>query len=864
MDTEKIIQDLNRRFAEPLPEFYKRRIIFWQDEDKEFEDKLDEITLNNATVISLNGSNSFEVKKLLSNDDLTSNFLVYRPFAIDNNEDDWLLDIELYSEEFRADLVSIWMNEIGMPSSYELRKCVKHYKKFFKAKDRRKALSNLNKTINSARDLHLAVISAITSSQKVSPSSIIKAVLCGGLDIDNNQIFADLKKYDAEEEFIKMVAQGMGYSNDTFNLQGLMLHILITATTRTISEDYLSGLDAYISFAHQANCYDFISEWLHSEQSDILYDYAKELEYEMKIPERLIKLSVDDLLETECFPCVNEIILEKLMSDVNAELIDVQLIRTVVEKRRTCVWYDKVDYFFDGLLQVANMYEFYKEHSASFHYAEPEKLWEAYTSEFYLMDTYYRQYHLSFIKSTTQYNPNLTDLFSQVTDVVERLYTNWFLKELGANWSNICESDMSEYGYIPNITQQERFYQNKIKNADTRKFVIISDALRYEVAASLSEQIKREMQGKVELSSMQAMFPSATKFGMAALLPHKELSAEIRGNTLSILADGSLTESNYRDKILKQGNKNSVATNYKALIGMKRPERCELVKGMEVVYIYHNTIDDAAHTSDTTVFPACENAIDEIKNLMRIIVNDFSGVNIIITSDHGFLYNYSPLKEEDKADKSEFGDDAVEISRRYIIANKGVNPTYLMPVKFLHGKTEFEAFAPKESIRIKMNGAGLNFVHGGISLQEMIVPVIEYKHLRNDSKEYKRNKNKYDTKPVELTLLSANKKISNMIFALNFYQTEAVSDNRESATYNIYFTDANGKQISEVQKIIADKTSENGQDRTFRMTFHLKSLKYSNTETYYLVIADENIKQIPQRIEFEIDIALAADDYDFF
>ena len=80
----------------------------------------------------------------------------------------------------------------------------------------------------------------------------------------------------------------------------------------------------------------------------------------------------------------------------------------------------------------------------------------------------------------------------------------------------------------------------------------------------------------------------------------------------------------------------------------------------------------------------------------------------------------------------------------------------------------------------------------------------------------------------------------------------------------VYFTDANGKQISEVQKIIADKTSENGQDRTFRMTFHLKSLKYSNTETYYLVIADENIKQIPQRIEFEIDIALAADDYDFF
>ena len=38
MDTDKIIQDLNRRFAAPLPEFYQRRIIFWYDEDKEFQD----------------------------------------------------------------------------------------------------------------------------------------------------------------------------------------------------------------------------------------------------------------------------------------------------------------------------------------------------------------------------------------------------------------------------------------------------------------------------------------------------------------------------------------------------------------------------------------------------------------------------------------------------------------------------------------------------------------------------------------------------------------------------------------------------------------------------------------------------------
>ena len=105
MDTDKIIQDLNRRFAAPLPEFYQRRIIFWYDEDKEFEDKLDEVVLENAKVIALTGNNAFSVKKLLSVDDLTTNYLVYSPCVYNCPDDNWLLDVELYSEEFRACLL---------------------------------------------------------------------------------------------------------------------------------------------------------------------------------------------------------------------------------------------------------------------------------------------------------------------------------------------------------------------------------------------------------------------------------------------------------------------------------------------------------------------------------------------------------------------------------------------------------------------------------------------------------------------------------------------------------------------------------------------------------------------------------------
>ena len=85
--------------------------------------------------MALTGTNYFSTKKLLGIDDTSSNYLVYCPIAYESQEDNWLLDIELYSEEFRADLVSMWMSEMGIPQTPGLRKGFKSYRKFFNAKE---------------------------------------------------------------------------------------------------------------------------------------------------------------------------------------------------------------------------------------------------------------------------------------------------------------------------------------------------------------------------------------------------------------------------------------------------------------------------------------------------------------------------------------------------------------------------------------------------------------------------------------------------------------------------------------------------------------------------------------------------------
>ena len=314
MDTDKVIQDLNRRFAAPLPEFYQRRIIFWYDEDKEFEDKLDEVVLENAKVIALTGNNAFSVKKLLSVDDLTTNYLVYSPLAYNRPDDNWLLDVELYSEEFRADLISIWMDEMGLASNPAMRKQVKNYRAYFNAKDRRLKVSTQNKVPATPAQLHMAVMAAICGLKDAQPNMILRSVFRAGLDLKNNTVYQDFVKYHADGAFWAMVRQGCGFVEEEPDLGRLAIHLLLTAATRTMRQEYLAGLDGFISMPHQAYCYDFIAEWLHSDNIQQLYDVARYVEDEARLYQRFEKLTVEALVGTECFPCINEVILTKLMT----------------------------------------------------------------------------------------------------------------------------------------------------------------------------------------------------------------------------------------------------------------------------------------------------------------------------------------------------------------------------------------------------------------------------------------------------------------------------------------------------------------------------------------------------------------------
>ncbi len=857
-----IEQSITRRFGEPLKDNYKRRIIFWKDPDGEFDGLIDDLNIDGVKVLKLTGSNNFYAKQLLSDIDTDSNYLVYDPLSYADVRDNWLLDIELYSEEFRADLLSIRMQEFGIPPTANMRKAMKTYSKFFDNKERVAKLKALNTDYTSVGQLHIDIMSVLAGTDKNTAEGVISTVLMSGLNAEDNEALVNIRKFGSVDLFWEMISQYTGYAHyEGDSLLTLASHILLTALSNTMKMNCLKGLEKLISRQCQQRCYSLVERWMHSEYDDELYDIARKVEDKYNLAKRFDVLDVSDLITSECFPCINECIIRKYMTEISEDVIKSDDIINTVSKRRATKWSKRVKHYYDGLLQTAKMHQFYQTNIGGFHIAEYSNLWKEYCDNYSEMDHLYRLFHAAFSKSLKSSTTVLEDLYKNVADYVEKLYKNWYLATLGGQWTKLIRDELESSAKLKEINQQSEFYIRYVEpivSSGSRAYVIISDALRYEVGADLCEQLLKNTKGNAKMSSMQAAFPSVTKVGMAALLPHLRLQMTDDGK---VLCDGESTEGTAsRDKILKTKGKDNVAITYKSLIGMKQAEKRELVNGAKVVYIYHNTIDavgDKALTEDQ-VFEACEQAIGEINNLVRMLSSELSAANILITADHGFLYSYKPLDESDKAEKSLLsGGKVIEIDRRYVIADGDCSAEHMIKIPLKHLNSEHNGFAPLDYIRMKKQGGGMNYVHGGISLQELVVPVIEYKSIRSSSKKY------VEVSKAEIQLISSNRKVSNNMFSLDFLQKEAVGGKVTAATYEVYMADITGSPVSDKKTIIADKTDSNASDRTFRVRLTLMSKDFKKTDTYYLTVVEKGTANVIEQTEFTIDIAFANDFDDF-
>jgi len=323
-----------------------------------------------------------------------------------------------------------------------------------------------------------------------------------------------------------------------------------------------------------------------------------------------------------------------------------------------------------------------------------------------------------------------------------------------------------------------------------------------------------------------------------------------------VLADGKKVDTlDQRQALLQEYKPAGRCVQYDDIKGLSVADLRNIFARQEVVYVYHNQIDARGDklSTENEVFKACEEAVEEISALVRRLTTSANRSHFFITADHGFIYKRSKLKESDKI--GNVTGKSAEVGKRYFLADEPLckDGVSSVGVDALMGNRGSQVVSfPVGADIFKTPGAGINYVHGGSSPQEMIVPLIEVKT----------EKGKKETMTAQIAMVSLTTKLTNLIASLDFVQTEPVSDVVKETSYRVFFVDENGTKISNEQMYKADRKDTDTSKRVFKLRFNLKNQKYDRHKKYYLVAYDMNNDLETLRQEMILDIAFA-DDFGF-
>lgn len=848
MNLQEIRNFLKDLFSKPLGDGKKRNIVFWYDENKDFVEEIDSFDLEDVKVIKLTKNNAFYTKYYIEKEDTLSNILVYSNMKKPEPNEDWLYDIFCYSEEFSTDRATVIMRELGVTNP-ALKDEFNLYNTFFKNKERIAAFGNLNITDFTEEKIHIAVLCVLTKTKRLDFEEILKNLIKDYLD-ESHKLYENIIKFGSEEELWNLIRKYYGYSFEEKSLERFMATLLITNMNETVKFNFPKQYDLFIS-KKITNCIVFIDHFMNNVNDSIYYDKMQHIiGQKMKVNALLDKNDSETFTSNETFEYVDKLILQRITNLIKEGVEEYDKYLNILSSRRTVHYYKKYISEYKALKWSINLLKKKKELDSLIKTESIYDMVKSYANNYYYIDKAYRKFYYHYDNCAEK------ELLCNLKDMVENLYNNWYLQELSIKWNDALHKNNG--WRIDGLKQQDRFYSEFVKyERKERTYVIISDGLRYESADELNTLLINDRKGKSKIEYIQGVLPSYTKLGMAALLPNK--SIEINDN-YDVLVDGiSSNGTENRDKILKIANPKSVAITYDKVMDMKDAEIRKAFTGLDIVYIYHNTIDARGDHASTEreVFSATEEAFKEIILLVNKLVNRVSAASIIITADHGYLYKRSAMEESNKLTGIKLDDG--EDNRRFLLTSKNedVEGTITFSMDYLLGKdSDKYVIIPKGTSRFKVQGAGANYVHGGAMPQEIIVPVIKFKNDRSAS-------SVNDIRKVKITLTSITRKITNIITYLEFFQDEMIQDKVISKKVKCYFEDEEGNRISNENVIIGDSRSENPKERSYREKFVLKSMQYDKTKQYFLVIEDlEDPNGDYDRIPFNIDIAIV-DEFGF-
>lgn len=815
--------------------FQKYRIIFWYDAKQEFSEMFSDLDLPGIQKHQVD-NNEFYLKHQAIKEHPEDRFLFYLPYPEPQYEDNWLLDLQLSGYVFQTDQVALYLQELELDMRF--RSVISDHLEFFRNKERRLKLKEM---LESGDDEHGIRYKLTAITLGVDNPGLVYFIQQQGVEFiaENKQPEKDLERFNLKDFFWKEIAQRYNFHSDAPSFYGFMLELF--ANNFSLCKKSGISKDSKI----------LLSVWKDKIScQESFRALSQRLAKDLKIEKLLQTASIDEIIDDDLFDLVDKKIISELSHQIVSESASSDKVSRIIKRRENKYWYDDYKPFYQSLEDASTMISHVRKITPVL-FASFEEGVEQYSRELFRVDLHYRRF-LYHYRQTGQ-NKVLDPLATKIGKV----YTNDWLLSSGNEWQKIIDKT-DRWNASSNYFQQ-KFFQVHVRPftvKNQRLFVIISDALRFESGWEYCRKIQTENRYEAEMGYMYTGLPSYTQLGMAALLPGQEMSIAEEGQvTVNGLSSAGIAG---RTKILEQfSGTRATAINAEDFMKMNSAtEGRDFVKQYDLIYIFHNQIDKVGDdkNTETEVVNAVTQEFDYLTDLLKKISN-MNGYNMIITSDHGFLYQHEPLEESDFS-TAEYSGEIWKESRRFVIGSslKDVKKAVVFSSQQLNLKGEAEILVPRSINRIRIKGSGSRYTHGGASLQEIVVPVIKVAKRRSDT-----------VRQVEVDVIKSSDRITTNIVNVSFIQSQLVSAGMLPRTIRASIVGGGNDLLSDQFTYEFDITEGSERMREVKHYFQMSSRareKYNNQRVTLLLeepIPDSSAWKTYKEFTYTLSITFTSD-----
>ena len=794
--------------------FERHRIVFWYDAKQELRGEYEALEIPAVSKIELQ-NNEFGIKYRILRQQPTDKFLLYQAGPQPPDIENWLLDVQLTGGTFRTDQVALWLGELSLGPEYAA--VLTAHAEFFRAVKRKEILQRILTAQDSDRTLRLKMV-AVCAGAEPTLEAVMENLLAE-LAEGRDEKFRLICRCNLDAFLWEQLQRTYAYVSNAPGLRDFAISLFQSC--------YALGTDG--AGRMNGDALVFLRNWKdsrrHAETFEILSGECAEV---LDIERDLEKRDFRTLFELDYFRMIDQKIISELVQAVAARTVSAGDVSQWVRHRRQGRWYAEFRDLYEATEAAAQFMAALDAVQLTIESLSDGL--ERYVRSWFRLDQLYRQFVCPMRRSGN------ASLLGPLAERVENLYVNNYLLKLNDRWQSFV--DVATTWEAPPAQQQDLFFRQCVQpflKKENKIFVIISDALRYEIGEELLGLIRQEDRFEAELEPMLARLPSYTQLGMAALLPNSKLALG-DDDSGAVLVDGESSQGTAnRLKILSQAvlPRRAMALRAEEVLALNKDECRALVRDHDVVYIFHNRIDvvgDKRETEDR-VFEAVAETLQELVRLVKKLAAANAN-NFLVTADHGFLYQHRPIEESDFSGAEVVGTEIMYRDRRFVLG-KGLRENSGLK-KFASaglGLTgQMEVQIPKSINRLRLQGSGSRFVHGGATLQEVVTPILRINKKRQS-----------DVAPVEVEILrGGSSMITSGQLAVTLYQAQAVEEKVQPRELRAGIYSLTGELISDRHQLKFDMDSENPRQRELPVRFVLsRKADESNGQEVYLRLEEK-------------------------